>query len=90
LPSPDKCPKCESRNWNNDKEDNQFDIYIPIPVFDHSEKRRLRCLGGRCHYCGGTTGIDSVERVGYCHSCDAVFDLISLEFLGVRVGIGVR
>ncbi|MFA5048892.1 MAG: hypothetical protein WC516_07765 [Patescibacteria group bacterium] len=88
LEEPSRCPRCETRYWNSSSE--VRDLYIPIPVFDHSEKKRLRCLGGRCPYCKGTTGTDSVERVGFCHSCDAIFDIVSLEFLGVQVGIGVR
>jgi hypothetical protein len=87
LQSPVECGACRSRDWF-DGVKRSCEIYIPIPTFDHSEKRKLKGLGCKCPYCNGTTGIDSVERVAFCYSCDFCWDL-SLNPLGVKEGIGI-
>jgi hypothetical protein len=87
MEEPCKCSRCESRNWNNAND--VYETHIPIPVFDHSEDKQLPFIGARCPYCRGTTGTDSVERVQFCYSCDAIWNLRG-QFVGVKVGIGVR
>jgi hypothetical protein len=86
---PLECVSCRSSLWNNPEASSPHEIYIPLPQFDHAENRNLPFIGARCPYCRGTTGTDSVEKVQFCYSCDAIWNL-SGKFVGVRVGIGVR
>lgn len=87
LEEPTKCARCESRGWN--KEGEVRDLYIPLPVFNHDGKKNLPFIGAKCPYCRGTTGIDSVEKISFCYSCDYCWDLYGNP-LGVKMGIGAR
>jgi nitrite reductase/ring-hydroxylating ferredoxin subunit len=64
-------------------------VPLPKPI-EHKNILYLKHVGGRCSYCNGTTGLDSLEGVVFCYSCDACFDLTTGKFLGVKAGIGLR
>lgn len=83
---PVECAKCRARFWDK----RAIELYVPIPVFNHKEKKELKCLYGKCPYCGSTTGTDSVGKFAFCYGCDACFSIVTLQFLGVLVGIGSK
>jgi hypothetical protein len=89
---PVSCAKCKSKRWNYDEGHNTghgIEFHIPVPIFDHSEKKELKYTGSRCPYCSGTTGIDSQRVVAFCYSCDFTWSLFG-QPLGVVMGIGVQ
>jgi hypothetical protein len=63
---------------------------MPIPCFNHKDSKKLPFIGAKCPYCKGTTGLDTFRVVAFCYSCDACFDPVTLEFVGVLQGIGLR
>lgn len=88
VENPQCCAKCRSKAWNNGDLP-RIEVYRPLPQFAHTESKVLLFIGSKCPYCKGTTGIDSIERVQFCYSCDYSWDLKGKP-LGVKVGIGVR
>lgn len=88
VENPYRCVKCRSRVWNTGGLP-KVEAYRPLPQFDHTENKSLLFIGSRCPYCRGTTGIDGIEGIQFCYSCDYSWDLKGNP-LGVKVGIGVR
>jgi predicted Zn-ribbon and HTH transcriptional regulator len=80
---------CRRRNWNQEEVKEGHEIHIPIPTFEYNNLP-LKHLGSRCPNCGGTTGMSNDHNVAFCYSCDSTWNLISRQFMGVMVGIGVR
>lgn len=84
--NPKVCRKCSSLSWKEGKIDEQ---YVPIPKFDHTEKKELRELYSKCPYCRGTTGFNSTNNVLFCYSCDMTWNRFSKQPIGVIKGIGL-
>lgn len=79
-----RCPngECQTVNWDVEPEEK----YIPLPIFNHKERKPLKCLNGRCPYCSGTTG--SKSGVLFCYSCDQTWNMITREPQGIVDRIG--